>query len=55
MNMETSLPSHGAKKDVSHGEIQDKETLLQTATVIDFIGTISKENHYSQGRQRSLH
>ena len=44
-----------SKKDVSHAEIQDKETMLQTVTVIGFVGTISKKNHYSEGRQRALH
>ena len=44
-----------AKNDVRHGEIQDKETLLQRVTVIGFIGTISKQNHYSEGIQRALH
>ena len=44
-----------AKKDVSHGEIQDKENQLQIVTVIGFVGTISNQNHYSEGRQRALH
>ena len=44
-----------AKKYVSHGEIQDKKTLLQIVTVIGFVGMISKQNHYLEGRQRALH